>query len=184
MERQSNPPRFSDLREALLNEGHAYLFRYNKSLRCQGSSDSQPPKVAVILENAVSLPQSKGSCLPSPAYLAKLTSLHLVCSSSTLVRVAFQVGWLIYPRFSTNIKEFDDFKPNAMPLSFQNSWLLEKDGILFEFRDCRSLKRCSWNRKAFMLTLTEKSLAFFIALWIHRTVVDQNLWCLILYGDN
>lgn len=96
MERQPNPPCFSDLREALLNEGHAYLFRYNKSLRCQGSSDSKAPKVAVILKNAVSLPQSKRSCLPGPAYLAKLTSLHLVCSSSTLVRVAFQVGWLTH----------------------------------------------------------------------------------------
>lgn len=41
-------------------------------------------------------------CL-TPAYLAKLTSHNLICSSSSLVRVAFQVGWLIYPRFSMNI---------------------------------------------------------------------------------
>lgn len=53
--------------------------------------------------NAVSLPKSKGSSLPDPAYLAKLTSHNLICSSSSLVREAFQVGWLIYPRFSMNI---------------------------------------------------------------------------------
>lgn len=51
---------------SLLNEGHAYLFWNNKSLRWQGSPDSKPPKVAVTLKNAVSLPKSKGSSLPDP----------------------------------------------------------------------------------------------------------------------
>ena len=105
MERQSNPPCFSDLREAIKPSQRraCLLILIQQITQTAGSPDSKPPKAAVNWKMQCLYQSLKVPLCLAPAYLTKLTSHHLVCSSSTLVRVAFHVGWLIFPHFSMNI---------------------------------------------------------------------------------